>query len=46
MTMAVNWESFQITLLPTGGSKLVRFSSIHRHRSALMRGRITQPSVE
>ena len=40
MTMAVNCESSQITLLPTGGSKLARFSSIHRHRSALMRGRM------
>src|SRR5690348_6793298 len=33
MIIALNWEFSQITLLPTGGSKLVRFSSIHCQRS-------------
>jgi len=27
-------------LLPTGGSKLARFSSIHRHNPVLISGRI------
>src|SRR5215475_3597253 len=30
--MAVNWESSQITLLPTGGSKAPRFFSTHSQR--------------
>src|SRR5579875_3966538 len=43
MTMAVNWESSQITLLPAGGAKLARCSSIHCHRSRAISGCMALP---
>src|SRR5579864_5891128 len=45
MIMAVNWESSQMTLFPTGGWNDSLFSSIHRHRSFDTRGSMARASV-